>query len=442
MEIPDQYIITDIRSGKEFKGITLSGYKRGDVIKAYQNSIINNKLEDSIRWCVELHSTGLNKIIWDSLYMIYIKYIHINNPKYFFYLIKRQKEYMKILNKYPKKHEIFTRNNQEIRNLYAELTAISCLTKKNNLFLPKSLPVINLKSYEKDEIKKRMISKNLDKILNYIFNTTSNEIKLGLNEIINNISSDSGTFQNCIYWYIWLEKSKLNNDIKYSDDNYDEHWIFILWNIILNFEQYIHKNDNIFIKKLHHEYKKNFKLSFISKKKYLIFISLYILKNNINWNINIFPKEHIIIQCNSNINIMYKNIKKNIEAKLSEETKDAIYNNYYKLQNKESVKLIKVKETYLDEDINKVTYTKYPDYEGLKNNSYEILDNSSQGKSKNEEILISKNKTLRNVFEEKENKQDKRLDAFVNFITFKNPNSEIKKEVNLENLHDIKKLDF
>ena len=81
MEIPESYIITDIRNTKDFKGITISGYKRSDVIKAYENSMINNNLEDAIRWCVELHSTGLNDVIWNSLLSIYLKYIHINDPK-------------------------------------------------------------------------------------------------------------------------------------------------------------------------------------------------------------------------------------------------------------------------------------------------------------------------------------------------------------------------
>lgn len=84
MNIPENYIIHDTRILRDFKGITICGYKRRDVINAYQNSMINNKIEDAIRWCVELHSTGLNNIIWDSLKTLYIKYIHVNNPKFFF----------------------------------------------------------------------------------------------------------------------------------------------------------------------------------------------------------------------------------------------------------------------------------------------------------------------------------------------------------------------
>ena len=44
MEIPHSYIIHDTRIAKDFQGITICGYKRKDVIDAFQNSIINNDL--------------------------------------------------------------------------------------------------------------------------------------------------------------------------------------------------------------------------------------------------------------------------------------------------------------------------------------------------------------------------------------------------------------
>ena len=114
MNIPEDYIIHDTRVAVDFKGVSICGYKRLDVVSAYQNAMMNNKLEDSIRWCAELHSTGLNAQIWSSIYNIYFKYIHINHPKFFIYFLKREREYYKIINNYPKRHEIFTRNNQEI----------------------------------------------------------------------------------------------------------------------------------------------------------------------------------------------------------------------------------------------------------------------------------------------------------------------------------------
>jgi hypothetical protein len=449
--IPDEYIIIDNRNNSDFKGITISGYKRSDVYKTYLNSMINGKLEDAIRWCVELHASGLNKAIWENLYHIYSRYIHINNPKYLFYFLKREKDYFNAISKYPKKHENYSRNDQEIRNLYAELTAISTLTKKNNLFLPKSLPTINHHSFEQENISKRIISKNYDKILFYINEYMTNQIKLTLNEIICNLSSKKGTYQNCIYWYLWLEKFiKLNKDeepIK-IDNIFEDHWIFILWKIILSFKNNLYKNDLIMIKKLYHIYKKDFKLSEINKKKYYIFICFYILKNNLNWNIHIFTNEVLIIQCNANINKMYQNIKTNIESKLSDDAKYYLYNNYYKsfndiINNNENTIIkepIKIKDTYLNENINKIIHTKYPQYEIIStknkniNSTTEFIDDDNDDNNYNDENnLISKNMTLKNIEDEKKVLQDKKLNAFVNFIFYKKNNKDTKDKNIIEN---------
>ena len=431
MEIPNTYTIYDTRISKDFKNITICGFKRRDVINAYQNSIINNKIEDSIRWLVELHATGLNNVIWNSLEMIYIKYIHINNPKLFFYILKRKKHYLNILKSYPTKHEIFTKNNQEIRNLYAELTSILTLTKKNNMFLPKSLPPIKNISFEKAEIKKRLISKNLDYILDFIHNSTTNNMKLALNEIINNLLYINGTFQNCLFWYLWLEKveSKLktSNNTNTLIENittniqYLEHWTFILWNIILSFENKLDNHNLIFIKKLEEIYKSDFKISHINKKKYYFFIAFYIIKHDINWNIGLYnlnQNENIIIQINANINSMYYDIIKNIEINLSKESTSLLHKHYnqlyYNINNVNNLKLpSKIKDTSLDEDINKVLFTKHPEYHDIKRNNN--IENKNM--IKNNE-LVDKNKTQRDIINEKEEQINKRLEACTNFVTY------------------------
>jgi hypothetical protein len=451
MEIPEHYIIHDTRVQKDFKGITICGYKRKDVLNTFQNCMINNKLEDAIRWVVELHSTGLNNNIWDSIKNIYFKYIHINNPKFFFYLLKREKEYKNILSKYPKKHEIYTRNNQEIRNLYAELTTISVLTKKNNMFLQKSIPIINNSSFEKDEIHKRMISKDLDKINDYIFNTTTNEMKLALNEIANNLVMKDGTFENCTYWYLWLEKienlKKKENTIIFSnkiinnENKYFDSWVFILWKILLDIvDNNTEKNNIIFLKKIYNEYIKNFKPSQINKKKYYIFIAFYIIKKNINWNINIFQNEYLIIQTNANINTMYENIIKNIESELSNETKEILHKKYnqlyYNINNVNNNIPKKIKNTNLDEDINIVMFTNYPDYKDNLNIKKKSISSEVKDNEVNE--LISKNMTLKDIEESKNEIKNKKLDALLNFVSYKKKNNSQNLELNNISQNKIK----
>jgi hypothetical protein len=453
ISIPYNYVVYDTRTPNDFKGISICGYKRSDVIKEYQNAMINNKLEDAIRWCVELHSTGLNSQILTSLRTIYIRYIHINNPKLFFYLNKREKEYMNIVNGCSKKHEIFTRNDQEIRNLFSELTSISTLTKKNNLFLQKSLPTINQSSFLPENIKKRMISKNTDYIMEYVFNNTNSEVTFALNEILNNLLFKNGTFENCIYWYLWLEKldsiqkkqinpcgigSVIFTNKKVDKDIYFDHWIFILWNIFNSFEAKLEKRDFTFIKKLEKIYKNKFKPSQISSKKFYLFIVFYIIKKNINWNIYLFHQEHLILQSVANINKMYGNIISTITNHLSNEQKNILFQNYNILkigftQKNKQIKKIKNTsiessvEISLNQDINKVIPTHYPEYIDMtKQLISEDYNNPNDKHNQHKSNVISKNMNMQDILDEKELRKAKKIQAFTGFVSYKknSPNSD------------------
>jgi hypothetical protein len=419
-KIPERYIVHDLRSPKDFSKLTISGYKNQDVVNAYQNSMINNKLEDAIRWCVELHSSGLDNNIWKCFYVLIIKYIHVNNPKLFVYLKKREKEYKNIISKYnPKFYYIHSKNNQEIRNMFAELTSICCLTKKNNIFLQNSLPKLGQHFFDKNNLSKRMISKNIDNIIEYFNDTTTKEIKLGLNEIYSNIESRNGTFDNCLYWYLWLEKVEQlkkkeiknnNNNISFDENEVkeDDLWVFTIWKIINKHTKKINDNDNIFIKKLYDEYSNNFKISDINKKKYLLFIAFNVLKKKVNWSISLYQQEYLLLQVIGNINKMYEQIKVNNETNLNESAKNILYKNFnvifYEDYNINSVKIkepIKINDNSINPE-SQISFTKYPEYEQISKKKVEFINNSNLNNSNKNNLLKKKNNNNENENEKKQ----------------------------------------
>jgi hypothetical protein len=452
MEISDYYTLYDIRHAHDFKQVTISKYKKKDVINAYQNCMINNKLEDSIRWSTELHCTCITMQIWDVIFHVYTKYIHVNNPRLFFYLLKRQKDYTRTLNTYT--NIIFTKNDQEIRNLFCELTSLCVLSNKDNLFLDTSFPKINVKSYQKEEIHKRILSKNLDKIVPFVHNTTSNEVKLALNEMITNLCKKKGTYQNCIYWYLWIEKLEYyhKKDVPYLFEKTDkkkdkipeDHWIYIIWDIVLSFD--LDKKDKKYIHKLHFLYTKDLKKSKINKRKQYFFLSFYIIKHKINWNKKLFQQEHLVIQSTININKFYRIIISNFELSLTEENKQKMRKHYFYLINKK-YKVQKVHNINVNEDINRILLTKYPQYQELKtdkkrrsydddidddnnndnnNNDNDNDDNIDKRNKENKDFdndpetnLISKNMTIQDVTKSKEELVNKKMDAFKQFVTYK-----------------------
>ena len=178
------------------------------------------------------------------------------------------------MDSFPKKTIIFSRNNQEIRNLIAELVGICSLSKKSNLFLNKSLPKLGKYAFNKETIKKNLISDNTHKIYNYLDGHDPGEIKIALNEIANLLTHSKKNFSKMSYWYLWLKKvtqiknknTKIGNlnffcrdyDIKEIGTYYRNEWVWPLWQILIDHIEYEPNIVRTFINKLYYEYKKNY----------------------------------------------------------------------------------------------------------------------------------------------------------------------------------------
>ncbi len=395
MDIPEPFCLLDLRTCNDYKGITICGYKRNDVVTTYQNSIINGKLEDALKWCVELHSTGLNKNIWDSIFSIFYKYINIHHLKLYLYLLKRFREYNKILKFYPdKKHEIFTRNDQEIRHIFAELTVLCTLNNKTNLFLPKSLPKIDKTFYSKEEIARRMISSSIEPIHNFVPIQTDNDTKFALNEILTSLGTSKATCENCIYWHLWLEKVDAmkkkdgiepvkieREDLKPVDgieETYWGLWVWFLWDIILKYAKKKDEEKCFMINKMYEDYKDDFKPYSINKKKYLFFCSYYILKKKIDIHKPLIEEksEFFLVQSCANINRMYKEVKMYNENNLGYDDKSKLFSEYstlchniseMKKHEKDLIEKKKLKDIkpIRDNFTSMIEPTKYPDLKAL-----------------------------------------------------------------------------
>lgn len=372
MDVPNNYLIKDNRTLKDFKKKTISEYKKTDVVRAFQNSIINSKVEESCRWLVELHATGMiNKII-SSIEDVYIKYINIKNPYFLFYFNKKVKYLKKLLLKFSKKYEIMSRNNQEIRNLLVNLTCICALSPKHNIFIGKSIPSIKKNDFCRKVIKSKMISHDLDMIYNIVDHNDPSEIKLAINEIANLLKRKS-SIQNILYWYIWLirvtniKKKKKDKTffctIQHSMDDipeeYATEWIWPLWKIIMNSADYNDSKIASYIKILYKNYKINYKPSKKTKKQYYLFTAFYLLVGPIDWRTPMYFKEYISIQASCNINRLYRIIETNLVKKISEDglkrrnikLAEMIDNKNANIQKTQSTRGCKIKENVVSKTL-------------------------------------------------------------------------------------------
>jgi len=345
MNVPKEFSIIDNRNMKDFSIATFSKYKNIDVIKKFDDSIIRGNLEEACNWLIELHISGKMNNIWEVIFCAISKNINIKNPNLISWTWLKYIKYEKIIKKINKSYEYESRNNQEIRNLFADVITILICSDKSQIF--DKLPKFNNKDLIYNNYSKKI--KFLDQsIINDIFpdkNNMDKEFKIGINEIGNQIKN--GKIEELIFWCIWLdklEKSKKKNgmtficpeiEIKDINKKYQCDWVWSVWYIILLNS----KHSDILINEinaLYNIYKWKYSTATRNKKQYILYHSLLLLKNNINWKIPLIYKYEYRIQACCNINQLYK-LKKMYEIKHIKDDSDNNNNNSYKQINKKAI---------------------------------------------------------------------------------------------------------
>ena len=126
--------INDKRTSHDFKCITFSTFQKSKVISELLSSIINSKIEHACFWSSELICAGHFGDLWDVILLYLSKYIHLGNPKLPIYIAKRIEQFKMIVTNGYLENEITMRNNTKIRNLFAEVIAVLCLSRKKHAF--------------------------------------------------------------------------------------------------------------------------------------------------------------------------------------------------------------------------------------------------------------------------------------------------------------------
>jgi hypothetical protein len=380
-DIQHKYIICNDKTIKDMKKKTISGYKKQDVINKFHDSIINQKIEETCNWFVELNSSGYNTDIWQEIIYIYGKNININNFNLLELICIKYKYYTTFTSSLDPKYIMHTRNNQEIRNLFINIILKITLSVKNDLFNKRTIQKICNTDFERAGILKNIKNSNLELIIDIVNENDIKEFKLAINEIAYHLVI-SKSLNNCIFWYQWivkLDSRKKKDDIELStnsrnikniDDKYKCDWVWLLWKLIFKITNNKSNNELLKnIKYLYELYRINYKSSFKSKKYYLLYFAFYCIISLPNFKKNQIMQEHLLIQASLNINIMYGildyNLNKNSPEKIinKQEYINRIVNEMDLLEKKKIEKLEKknnkkdaIRKTEEYETTNKLSY--------------------------------------------------------------------------------------
>ena len=311
--------ITDKRVIKEFKGITFSKYKKSSVKKELLNNLSSGKIEPSCYWVSEYVCAGHYIDLWDVLLQFSSKHIHLGNPKLPIYLDMRLNYFKDIVNNGYQNNILKLRNNIKIRQLFAEVVCVLCLSKKKNTF-------DNIKITQNDfnikEITYKLTANNTSYAQAVFQDEDPNELFIAINEFSWNISKKCHNSNEACYWLEWIlgfedilkkEKKKYIGARRNMpvESNKQKDIIWMIWECLLLESKNRNKGIHKIIRALLNLFCLKYSPGTRRKRKHLIYFGIHLLTEPLDNKINIINREDLIVAIKSKINVIYKQIKKN-----------------------------------------------------------------------------------------------------------------------------------
>lgn len=192
--------INDVRTDKEFKGISFSGYKLTEVKANFVRCLKENKIEEACYWSAEMVCSSHYVELWDAIIGYYSKYIHLANPKMANYLEHRIQLFIDIIKNYAGR-DLLARNNLKIRHLVCEVVCMICSSKKSNLCAD-----VKITETQKDisTIRDMYQAPNVKFLENVFTEDDPRELFIPTNELCYQLSEDGGNTYAACFWIEWM----------------------------------------------------------------------------------------------------------------------------------------------------------------------------------------------------------------------------------------------
>jgi hypothetical protein len=217
-------------------------------------------------------------------------------------------------------NELQLRNHPVIRQLFAEITCIICLSEKKN-----SVEPVKIKKEEFDitQISEKLIAPNVKYIEDIFKEDDPKEFFIPANEFAYNVSNEKRNMLNACYWIEWtiefenICKKKKNKSSCESrtfvkvEPKYRNDIIWILWETIIFYSNSKEKFITELVQSLFNLFCIKYTTASSKKRRYLLYFAVSLLTEAVRTDIELITNKNIIQTVTKKINTIYKQIKKN-----------------------------------------------------------------------------------------------------------------------------------
>ena len=322
---PNNSEINDVREQSKFKGESFSNYKKTEVRNELLKNMINGKIEPACYWSAELICAGHFMDLWETIIHYTGKHIHLGNPKIAYYLEMRFQIFRNIVTSGKHPSEIQLRNNQTIRNLFAEVIATLVYSNRKHSF--ESIKINRMEEFDMTQMTERLKAPSMKYAESIFKKEDPKELFIAINEFSYNISMERRNMLNACYWVEWTiefdlicrkrkefcyceRRTDMNIENKYQKDI-----IWLIWDAL---NKYSEELNNPFISKIMQSILNIFCIKYTTgackKRRYLLYFAVALLTEPVQMDVELISKKELIHNVVGKINEIYKQIKKNEQS--------------------------------------------------------------------------------------------------------------------------------
>ncbi len=317
--------INDVRSEKDFKSITFSGYQKTRVKKELIVSMSAGKIENTCYWGAEMICAGHFAELWEIIVLYVSKHIHLGSPRLPTYISMRMDNFKEILVNGYVGNEIRLRNNPKIRDLFAEILATLCMSRKKHVF--EAVKIKKSDEFNMAHMSTKLKAPKTSYADGVFTDEDPKELFIAVNELAYHLSSESQNSFSACYWLEWIiefeQICKKSKDVIVAkrrcwapvNPKYHVDPIWIVWELIT--DRCSRKGCAIttrIIESLLGMFSLRYGPSVKKRRRFLVYFAISLLTEPVDLSINIWSDKAHVSSVVKKIACVYKQVKKNEQA--------------------------------------------------------------------------------------------------------------------------------